>query len=208
MTTKTKDVAVVEAPANAKDVTPFTATDKKALAKAEAAIEAGVRSFMDVGKALLAIRDGRLYRQTHDTFEAYVQQRWAMERVTAYDYLAAPTVAENVGPAQLRSLSHVHLLAPLDADKQREVAPVIAEMNRAQARSYVQNLDKVEPAAVRRVQALFKDEPAPENGLAAFRDAAVELNLQVLTLDELTEFAGIIKSLAAAYGDERVRRNG
>jgi hypothetical protein len=56
------------------------------------------------------------------------------------------------------------------------------------------------------VQALFKDEPEPENGFAAFRTAAESLDLQTLTFGELSELADIIQALAAEYKRERARR--
>jgi hypothetical protein len=42
----------------------------------EAVIERGLATFVEVGTALLAIRDGKLYRKTHKTFEAYCRERW------------------------------------------------------------------------------------------------------------------------------------
>jgi hypothetical protein len=193
--------------AEAVDVTPFTAADKKALAKAESVIEKSIRSFVEVGQALANIRDSRLYRATHDTFEAYVSERWHWERRMAYGYIEAAKVQENVqSAAQLPGVEHARTLAPLSPEKQRELAPLVAGLTIRDARSLIQNLDKVAPESVKRVQALFKDEPEPENGFAAFRTAAEALDLQTLTFDELSEFAGILQALATAYKAERARR--
>ena len=41
------------------------------LAELELVIERGLKTFVEVGAALLGIRDGRLYRETHATFEDY-----------------------------------------------------------------------------------------------------------------------------------------
>lgn len=46
------------------------------LAKAEATIERGLATFMEVGAALGQIRDGKLYREQHDSFESYCRDRW------------------------------------------------------------------------------------------------------------------------------------
>lgn len=50
------------------------------------------------GEALATIRDERLYRLTHPTFEAYVQERWGFSRATAYrmiDTAAAPPAPDD-----------------------------------------------------------------------------------------------------------------
>jgi phage N-6-adenine-methyltransferase len=47
------------------------------LAECEAVIERGLATFVEVGNALLEIRDDRLYRETHRTFEDYCRERWA-----------------------------------------------------------------------------------------------------------------------------------
>ena len=54
-----------------------------ALTECEAVIERGLRTFVEVGEALLRIRDERLYRETHGTFEDYCRERWAMRREVA-----------------------------------------------------------------------------------------------------------------------------
>jgi hypothetical protein len=51
--------------------------ENERLAELEAVIES---SFVAQGNALREIRDSRLYRETHDTFEAYCQERWEMNR--------------------------------------------------------------------------------------------------------------------------------
>lgn len=62
----------------------------------EKTIEQGLKTFVDVGNALLAIRDKRLYRQDFGTFEDYCQERWGMERRHAYRLMDAAQAVENV----------------------------------------------------------------------------------------------------------------
>lgn len=66
------------------------------LQECEAVIERGIKTFVDVGLALMEIRDNRLYRQDFATFEDYCRDRWGMARRTAYQYLDAALVVENV----------------------------------------------------------------------------------------------------------------
>ena len=46
------------------------------LARHEQVIERGLATFVEVGEALSEIRDARLYRESHTTFEAYCRERW------------------------------------------------------------------------------------------------------------------------------------
>ena len=46
------------------------------LAECEAVITRGVRGYVEAGEALRTIRDARLYRETHGTFEDYCRERW------------------------------------------------------------------------------------------------------------------------------------
>ena len=43
------------------------------------------------GEALATIRDEKLYRATHTTFEAYLRDRFGLAKSTAYDMIAAAT---------------------------------------------------------------------------------------------------------------------
>lgn len=64
------------------------------LTKCEIVIENGLRTFVDVGTALLEIRDERLYRKDFETFEDYCRGRWNMVRQHANRLIAA---AETIG---------------------------------------------------------------------------------------------------------------
>ncbi|HAM73007.1 MAG TPA: hypothetical protein DCM86_15315, partial [Verrucomicrobiales bacterium] len=51
---------------------------------------------MEVGNALMSIRDGKLYKATHSTFEAYCKERWNMSKRSAYHMIGAADVVANV----------------------------------------------------------------------------------------------------------------
>ena len=59
------------------------------LAELEAIVERGQKTFLEVGRALREIRDGRLYKKNYSTFEEYCQRRWGMGRSAAYAYMEA-----------------------------------------------------------------------------------------------------------------------
>lgn len=68
------------------------------LQELEAVVEGGLRTFVEVGEALLAIRDRRLYReQGFDTFETYCRERWRWGRNYVNKQIAAAEVVRELG---------------------------------------------------------------------------------------------------------------
>jgi len=80
--------------------------------------------FCHIGRALKAIRDGRLYKQVlFDTFEAYARTRWDMGRSQAYRLIKSYEVIHNLSPIGDRmpaNESQVRPLAQLTPDEQRK----------------------------------------------------------------------------------------
>jgi hypothetical protein len=72
----------------------LTGEEEDNLAQCEAAVETLKGAFWAAGKALHIIRDARLYRQTHSTFDAYCEDRWAMERAYADKLIRTWPIAE------------------------------------------------------------------------------------------------------------------
>lgn len=54
------------------------------------------RAFFDSGKALTQLRDQKLYRSTHKTFEAYCQERFGFSRRHPYRLMEAAAVVDNL----------------------------------------------------------------------------------------------------------------
>lgn len=92
------------------------------LAHYEQVIERGLHTFVEVGDALLAIRDARLYKGEYDTFEEYCQQRWGMERRYAYRLMDAAKVVGNV--------SHGTQIAPTTERQARPLSQLPPEQQR------------------------------------------------------------------------------
>lgn len=80
------------------DSSPLNRNEVEMLRACEAQIERGRETFIRVGSALTAIRDGRLYRQTHATFEAYCAERWTLSRTQSYRLMDAAAVLGNLSP--------------------------------------------------------------------------------------------------------------
>ena len=76
--------------------TAITDAETSRLVECEAVIERGLKTFVDVGNALLEIRDSRLYRAEFDTFEDYCRERWNMSRPRAYQFIEAAGLISNL----------------------------------------------------------------------------------------------------------------
>lgn len=66
----------------------------------EQTIEHGLQTFVEVGTALMEIRDSRLYRETHSSFEDYCRRRWGWSRIQAHRQIAAAEVCQNIMSGQ------------------------------------------------------------------------------------------------------------
>jgi hypothetical protein len=94
------------------------------LKECEQIIERGLNTFVDVGNALLEIRDNKLYRIEYPTFEKYCKERWNISKMHAYRLMDSATVIENFKSNQLvtfpTSESQARPLTKLKPEEQRE----------------------------------------------------------------------------------------
>ena len=76
---------------------PLSEPERERLNELEQSVEAHVRSFVEAGLALNAIRKQRLHREAHATFEAYCQSRWNFGRAYAYRLIDSANVVRQIG---------------------------------------------------------------------------------------------------------------
>jgi phage N-6-adenine-methyltransferase len=100
----------------------LTVTECDRLTALEQTIERGLQTFVDVGTALLEIRDTRLYRQTFGTFEDYCRERWGMSKTHANRMIESAAVVTNLTPIGVipSNESQARPLTGLSVDQQRE----------------------------------------------------------------------------------------
>lgn len=155
-----------KAPLVAGDLTPG---ERRHLGMLEKRIQRGLNTFREVGEALMEIRDERLYRETHATFDSYCRDRWQFDRNRAYQLISAAEVANALPPeyppianeAQARELVPLaHESPELVAEVWRQVTssdePVSATRIRNAVRQHIkpaQAVPEVTPTA-RLVQAI------------------------------------------------------
>lgn len=142
----------------------LTAPEKVSLVDCESVIERGVRTFVEVGTALAQIRDGRLYREDHGTFEEYCNARWSFTPQHAGRLMIAAEVV-----AQMEPIGST----PTNEAQARELASVPAEQRAEVWRETVERTDgKPTAAAVREVRnEIIPPAPAPEDVLADVEQA-------------------------------------
>lgn len=76
----------------------LTTEEGERLVQLEAVVESGIRTFREVGAALLEIRDGGLFRSTHETFDQYCRDRWGLSSRHANRSIQAAEIAGSLGP--------------------------------------------------------------------------------------------------------------
>jgi len=74
----------------------ITLDERSRLFQLEETIRQGLNTFVDVGNALLEIRDKRLYRQDYSTFEEYCNKQWSFSRDYAKKLMRSADVIANL----------------------------------------------------------------------------------------------------------------
>lgn len=99
------------------------------LEECEEVIERGLATFVEVGNALVRIRDQRLYRNEYRDFEVYCQVRWSMGRRRADQLITAAEVVTKLGTIvpTPRTESQARELAGLDTETAASVMGAAAE---------------------------------------------------------------------------------
>lgn len=104
--------------------TKLTKAEAEVLASAELVIKQGMSSFLDVGDALAQIREDRLYRATHRTFEAYCIDRFGVSSSRARQLILAAGRAgdlESVTAVTLGSERAARAIGRVPAEDRAEV---------------------------------------------------------------------------------------
>ena len=97
--------------------------EKQELQKHETTIKKGLNTFVEVGQALLEIRDKKLYRIEYNTFEQYCQDKWHFTRMRVSQLINASVVIQNVNNCLQKPTteSQVRPLTPLEPEIQNAV---------------------------------------------------------------------------------------
>jgi hypothetical protein len=137
------------------------------LEQCEKAIERGLNTFVEVGRALTEIRDNKLYRISFKTFEAYCKERWEIGRSRAYELIDQAKVVTAIADAG------VHLSAAADISKRdmRAVKDDIPAVS-ADIKARVDGGEEPDKAAAQAFRAAAEKAKADKAAEQAANDAA------------------------------------
>lgn len=97
--------------------------ERNELERCEVVIKQGLKTFVEVGQALMMIRDKRLYRAEFGTFEDYCQGKWQLGRRYVNQIVAASEVVSNLGAYAPKPQTEYHArpLTKIEPELQSEV---------------------------------------------------------------------------------------
>ncbi|WP_422932202.1 hypothetical protein [Singulisphaera sp. PoT] len=178
-----------------------TVEKKEFLTQAEAAdlrrledvMDRTKKAWLDFGEAIAVVRDRRLYRATHSTFEAYCEDRWGISRMRAYQMIRAVSVVSDLEatancttggvPAPMPTNEvQARPLSSLDAPRRREAWDKAVEIaggsqpTEKQVREAVQQIKAPPPAIPAR------DEPA--DVARGREDGIIPIDAEVTIVEE------------------------
>jgi hypothetical protein len=135
----------------------------EALARLEAIIERGRKSFLEVGDALLKIRSDRLYLETHETFAEYCQDRWGFSDSRARQLVISATTVSRLTakglPAPANERQAAELAKVPEPDRERVWSETLARTGGKPTAAAVREVAEPKPVEPERATA---PEPAPQ----------------------------------------------
>ncbi|MGK7896177.1 MAG: hypothetical protein AB4372_21830 [Xenococcus sp. (in: cyanobacteria)] len=105
------------------------------------------QAFFVAGKALKLLRDKKLYRETHATFESYVRDRFDFTRAAAYYLINASEVVDNLKCQQIVDKNNPTILLPTNESQCRPLAKLSPEQQRKVWRAAVKKARGKVPSA-------------------------------------------------------------
>jgi hypothetical protein len=129
---------------------PLTEEEQRDLARREEYIEENLQTLFSVGKAFADIRDRKLYRESHRTFEEYCRERWQISRPRAYQLIDASIVQETVSTNVDKNMplptneSQTRALKKAPKEKQPELGEKAVKSNNGNAPTARQIIQVIE----------------------------------------------------------------
>lgn len=193
--------------------TPLTTQERSELNKCEETLSREDKHFVEVGNALLKMKEAMLYRENHSTFERYARERWDMSRAYAYQKIKAANVVTNlsavadilpINEAQARPLSR------LTPDEQRQVwSRVLAETKDKPTAKVISEIAvgyRPEPVAGETKESRWEAEKRRADALQVkvtdLEEEVSRLKLRVIELEALN--LQVTTTVALASGEDNI----
>lgn len=175
----------------------LTKAEARQLAKYEKAIRDGLQSFIDVGRALLAIREEQLYLSQANTFDDYCRQKWGWSRSYACKLIRSMEAADDVAEVE----TPMGTMVPANERVAREIAALDSPEQRADVWSKAVESSgngKVTAAQVREVREELYPASDPEPAPAEDRLKSMVSRLETLA-DDLTDISAACEKSSPAW---------
>ena len=137
---------------------PLTPEECDRLHVCEKTIREGLGTFVAVGTALMEIRDARLYRQKHRTFENYVQSVLSLSRPRAYELMDSSQVM-----CDLSAIADITIL-PQNEGQARELRRWKTPEERVEKWRVVMNAAGNKPVTAKFIRQTLSPTPANASG--------------------------------------------
>jgi hypothetical protein len=181
----------------------------------ETTIAQGLQTFIEVGHALLAIRDQRLYRARYTTFEAYCRERWGMQRTYAHRLIEAAKMTENllpIGNILPANEAQARPLTSLSPDVQRGVwqrALETAPAGQVTAAHVQRVIEELAPPAADTQTDLERLDLAHDRAFALTNEALAEMESRLAAPDicpkELVEIVRVSSLFQQMWAEKNLR---
>ena len=166
--------------------------EKNNLQYHEQVIEKGLASFIEVGESLMAIREGKLYRdefpQGTGGFETYCKVRWGFTRSNAYKLMMESKAGKQIVdscPQNEPSRNTARELAKVPTEKRQEVIErTIEKEGKLTAKAIRDTAKETEPVEVVEESKLKRP---PQSTVDDFSPAMQYARLAVLQLDKIND---------------------
>jgi len=149
----------------------ITMQESARLVELERTIETGMTTFVEVGNALMEIRDSRLYRVEYKTFEAYCREKWGMSKSRANQLISGSGVVQNLATVVAKpptTETQARPLTTLPAEQQPQAwerAVEIAEGEQPTARQVEEAVAEFNESDRPEARPEAEDPNAPSEGL-------------------------------------------
>src|SRR5438552_14108 len=127
----------------------LTLAEAADLAKHELTIKSTQGAFIAWGRALEAIRDGKLYRAQYSTFEEYCGKKWGWKRAHAYRLIQAAEIVDSMKMSpigdKIETESQARALAAVPEEQRERVLGRASSQGRPTALRITEEAEKESP---------------------------------------------------------------
>jgi hypothetical protein len=173
------------------DIIPLTSAEKSRLTELEGIVENHLPTFLAIGRALVQIRNERLYREQYPTWELYCQKRFGFSYGHGNELIRCSQVADHLLSTCAGAGSDAPLPPNLSPDTlrplQRLDAPLQSAVWRLASRVSEHPTHHVVARIVRVVQTAINQDASGNGAAAKTAPAASEKKVFVLSLHRLAE---------------------